>query len=192
MLRFWVGLRRWRNWAKAAGFIAVLTSAIVCSFLWAISNPPPPSGRPIAEHNHAAANTEQQTADPNQRGTKAVPLAVEIVSPKEGTPEAERNEEERQQKAANERGLVVGTWGLVLATGFLVIAASIQAALFVWQLLLLRDSLADTKKTADAALAAAEAAKLQATSIVSAERPYVFMEIKENGIKFNLNGTFEF
>jgi hypothetical protein len=162
MLRFLVRLRRWENWAKAAGFITLFVSLIVCSFLWAISNPPSPSSRPVAQHNHAAPNAEQQSASTDPRGTKAVPLAVEIIPPKEGTPEAERNEEERQQKAANERGLVVGTWVLTLATALLFAVAAIQAAFFWVQLQFMREGMRDATIAANAAKESADTAKTQA------------------------------
>ena len=162
MWRFFARLRRWRNWARAAGFITIFTSAIVCSFLWALSNPPTPSSRPSAEQNHASAHTEQQPSDSNQRGTKAVPLAVEIVSPKEGTPEAERQEEDRREKAANERGLVVATWILAVVTGLLFPAAATQAGLFVWQLNYMRKGMDDAAMAAKAAKEAADTAKIQA------------------------------
>jgi hypothetical protein len=171
-LDFW-RLRRWENWAKAAGFITIFGSIIVCSFLWAISNPPSPSGRPIVQQNHAPANAEQQTPNSDQRGTKAVPFAVEIVPPKEGTPEAERNEEERQQKTANERGLVVATWVLTFATILLFTIAGIQAAFFGVQLQIMRDGMRDATIAAYAARDGARAAIEQTKIARSTERPYI-------------------
>jgi hypothetical protein len=173
MLRFLVRLRRWQNWAKAAGFITIFLSVIVCSFLWAISNPPFPSNRPIAQSNHAAANTEQQAADADQRGTKAVPLAVEIIPPKDGTPEAERYEEERQQKAANERGLTVATWVLTFATILLFTIAGVQAAFFWVQLKIMREGMRDATVAAYAARDGAAAAAESARIARSVERPYI-------------------
>jgi hypothetical protein len=38
-----------------------------------------------------------------------------------------------------------------IATGAIAVVAAIQAALFIWQLILIRCSLADSKKAADAA-----------------------------------------
>jgi hypothetical protein len=161
-----VRLRRWDNWARAAGFITIFTSIVACSFLYAISYPPIPSHGPVAKHNEGSANTETQATGADQRGTKAVPLAIEIVPPKEGTPEAERNERESHQKAANERGLVVATWVLTFATALLFIAASVQAGLFVWQLSIMRDGMNDAR-------IAAEAAKISADALMKAQRAYV-------------------
>ncbi|MCP1844036.1 hypothetical protein J2R78_007003 [Bradyrhizobium sp. USDA 4538] len=84
------------------------------------------------------------------------------MSPKEGTPEAERQEEERREKASNERGLVLATWILALVTGLLFLAAAIQAGLFVWQLGYMREGMKDATLAASAAKESADAAKLQA------------------------------
>ncbi|WP_166294416.1 hypothetical protein [Bradyrhizobium sp. 2S1] len=84
------------------------------------------------------------------------------MSAKEGTPEAERQEEERREKAANERGLVVATWILALVTGLLFLAAAIQAGLFVWQLGYMREGMKDATTAARASKESAETAKLQA------------------------------
>jgi hypothetical protein len=115
-LRMLAALIKLENWAKLAGFVLIFLSIIVCSFIYAISYSPLPGDGPLAEH--ANPHVQQQSAD----------------------------EEERLQKAANKRGLTIATWVLAFATGFLFIAAAVQAGLFVWQLDLIRKSLADTKK----------------------------------------------
>src|SRR6266851_5756876 len=82
--------------------------------------------------------------------------------------------------ASNERSLTIATWVLAYATIFLFIAAAIQAALFVWQLSLIRISLKDAKIAAEAARDAAEAATVQAKvaerSLTELERPWLFLE----------------
>src|SRR5262249_51774613 len=83
-------------------------------------------------------------------------------------------EREKIEKAANERSLTVATWALVLATGFLFFAAAVQAGLFVWQLDLIRRSLGDAKKAADAAEKSADAARLNAEALMVAEAAQMY------------------
>jgi hypothetical protein len=86
----------------------------------------------------------------------------------------------QSEGASNERSLAVATWVLAYATILLFIAAAVQAALFVWQLSLIRVSLKDAKIAAEAARDAAEAATLQAQvaerSLTELERPWLFLE----------------
>ena len=60
-----------------------------------------------------------------------------------------------------------------------MIVGAVQAGLFVWQLKLIRESLADAEKAADAAALAADAARRQAetaeTTLHKRERPYLFV-----------------
>lgn len=177
MRRIW---RRWlvTYWAQAAGFISILVSVIVCSFLWAISYSPIPSSEPKTQHNYAAPNTEQKSPEANQSGTKRVPLAVQIVSPDEKTPEADREEQERRQKAANERGLTVATWTLAFATALLFVTASIQAGLFVWQLRLMGRGMRDATMAANAARQSAEATTLATRASVAVELPIIYSRIE--------------
>jgi hypothetical protein len=173
MLRFLVRLRRWENWAKAAGIITIFVSVIVCSFLWAISNPPSPSRGPIAHSDQHQPQSGKQGSDSDQVGTKGVPLFVQIAPAANGTAEAERDERERQQKAANERGLTVATWLMAFATFFLVVVAAGQAGLFVWQLGYMRDGMKDAAIAARAARDGAGAATESARIARSVERPYI-------------------
>jgi hypothetical protein len=131
-----------RNWALLAGFVTIFASVVVCSFEFAISYPPFPTG-------------QAQTS-------------------KESVGEPSRDERERFEKAANERGLTEGTWALVLATVLLFCAAAVQVFLFVWQLDLIRKSLADTKLAAKAAAEGAEAAKLNAEAVMAAEGAHLY------------------
>jgi hypothetical protein len=68
-----------RNWAFFSGLTAIFVSAIVCSFLYAISYPPPPSGLPISERNYSGTTTEQNLANDAERGADKVPFPVTIV-----------------------------------------------------------------------------------------------------------------
>lgn len=170
------------NWARAAGFAATLFAAIVCSFLWAISYPPLPSGGPITQHNQPSTNTEHQPTNNGERGSESNPLVVRTIPAEKGTPEAERDEKERHEKAANERGLTVGTWVLAFATILLFAAVAIQAILFIWQLRLIQDGGRDTRKAADAAVLSAEA-------IMAANGAHIYPVIKKTNLKEVFSGT---
>jgi hypothetical protein len=93
------------------------------------------------------------------------------------------DEQQWLEKAANERGLTVATWVLALATGFLFVAAAVQAGLFVWQLDLIRKSLADAKKAADAAEKSADAARLNAEALMVAEAAQMYFIVESDNLK---------
>jgi hypothetical protein len=69
--------------------------------------------------------------------------------------------------------------GVTFFTFFLVIVGGVQAGLFVWQLILIRRSLADAKLAAEASKEAANAATRQAKiaeeSFAKLERPYLYI-----------------
>jgi hypothetical protein len=165
-----------QNWARLAGFVTIFLSVIVCSFLYAISYPPLPSDGSVAKHNHSSTDAEQKSAGTDQRGTKAVPLAVEIVPPKDGTPEAKRYEKESLEKSSNERGLTIATWILAFATVILFVFAGVQVGLFYWQLRLIGETLAPAKE-------AAEAAKLNAEAVMAAEGAHLFPVLREDNLQ---------
>jgi hypothetical protein len=94
----------------------------------------------------------------------------------------DREEQDKIEKTANERSLTVATWALVLATTFLFFAAAVQAGLFVWQLDLIRRSLADTKKAADAAEKSANAARLNADALMVAEAAQMYVIVESHNL----------
>ncbi len=67
-------------------------------------------------------------------------------------------------------------------TFILVIVGSLQAILFFAQLRLIRDSLAPALEAADAAKAAAEAAKLNAQSVIDAERAHLYVVVGRHSL----------
>lgn len=84
-----------------------------------------------------------------------MPLVIKGI-PAEPT---EVDRRERDEKVANERGLTAYTGWLAIVTFGLVIVGSFQLGLFWWQLRLIRESLVDTKKAANAAHKSAEVAE---------------------------------
>jgi hypothetical protein len=159
------------NWARMAGFAAFLIIPVICTFIWAISYPPLPGFGPEGEHYdcHSEAKRDPRNGA-TQNGIAVPPLAHADQGSREVS-NACREERERLQKAANERGLAVATWVLSFATMGLFGAVAIQAALFVWQLRLIRDELGHTKTAAEAAKKSADMAE---RTLTEHERPWLF------------------
>jgi hypothetical protein len=130
-----------RDWAKYAGLTAFFLAALVCSFLWALSYPPPPCRGPIAQSNNCSAEKERDHATGQAQNADFMPPKITLVPAPKSKEEAERDERERFEKATNERGLTVATWVVAFATIFLFGAVAIQAYLFVRQLGIMRDTL---------------------------------------------------
>ena len=149
------------NWARAAGFAAILISAIVCTFVWVISYPPVPCVRPQTQHYDSYANAERSAPQQKPNSSYTIKSQINGATSDSSACIAYRNEQERLQKAANERGLTVATWILAFATVFLFVGVVVQAGLFVWQLYLMREGMDDAKIAANAANNAALAAKTQ-------------------------------
>jgi hypothetical protein len=76
--------------------------------------------------------------------------------------------------SATERGSIADQW-IAWFTGGLFLVGFGQAALFLWQLRLIRTSLRDSKLAAEAATKSADAALLNAEAVKLAERAYVKM-----------------
>ena len=137
---------RLQNWAKAAGFGVILFAALACTFEWAISYPSAVTVRKFIAQSEAQAKAPSLQHDLNPEHERIV----------------DGGEIDRLQKAANDRGLTVGTWALVVVTTLLVLAALGQILVFIWQLRLIGYSVDDTRKSANAAVEAAEATKVSA------------------------------
>ena len=170
---------QFRNWAFFAGFVTIFVGAIVCSFLYAISYPPSLSGGQIVERDDRSATTPQQSIAGAEHSSDQVPLAVTIVPPSKSEAETKEDQQDRLEKASNERGLTVATWILAFATAFLFAAAVGQVFLFFWQSRLIGESLRDAKIAAEAAKESADATKIQAMvardTLTKVQRPYVFV-----------------
>jgi hypothetical protein len=92
-------------------------------------------------------------AAPDLRGTKQVPLAVEVVRSEPGEEKERRERERGQQKAAEEHGLEVATWALVGVT----FGLAVFTALLYWST---RRIAIDSKEASSAALAASTSARV--------------------------------
>ena len=128
-----------------------------CIALASLSHPPCPG-------------TQRPQADPIQYATGKERLPVTTIVPEKSAVDARKDNNERLERAPNERALAVATWVLAFATLFLFVAAVGQVFSFYWQLTLIGRSLRDAKKTAIAAQDAASAAGMNARALMSAER----------------------
>lgn len=138
--------------------LTVIVLAILITGAAHSENPPPRSGefsQPIQKDSTASKKPPSK----DQRGTEKMPFVIKSI-PTEKTPEqAKEDRQEREDKTANDRGMTLYTGALALLTFLLVCIGSIQGGLFYWQLKLIRESLVDTKTSADAANKAADAAE---------------------------------
>lgn len=109
-----------------------------------------------------------QPAAPEQRGTDQSPFTVKILPGPDSKERTDKEERERQEKAAVDKKLADetqriadDTFWLGMFTLALFFVALGQIALFWKQLRLIRESLVDAKVAADAAKAAANTAQKQ-------------------------------
>jgi len=114
--------------------------------------------------------TRQETASQDQRGTEKMPLVIKGIPTEKTAEQSAEDREQREIKLALDRDLTKYTGQQALFTCVLVVVGIIQLCLFVWQLNLIRESLADTKIASNAALKTAE-------SIIATERAYIFAKV---------------
>jgi hypothetical protein len=124
---------------------------------------PAPEPRPSQPSNPGLNEPLLNPASPpqsgaTQSGTEQSPWFVRVLPTPKTAEEAAAESREQDTRTANERGLTTYTRYLWLATGALALVALVQAALFLWQLILLRRSVQDSAAAAEAAREAADAA----------------------------------
>jgi hypothetical protein len=127
--------------------------------------------------------TNQGTAPraPEQRGTDEAPISVKILPADEAKDKADQDKRERAEKALVDKKAAFETqriadytlW-LSALTGGLVVIAFGQAVLFWYQLRLIREGLADSKKAAEAA---EESTSISRTAFTQLQRPWIFVEL---------------
>jgi hypothetical protein len=157
--------------------VALIFLAAFASDSWGQSSQPFPSRGKDSQAVEAKTTKDQSASTPDQRGTKAQPIIVDVVkaAPDENERQAERDE--RNKKTASDWWLNFFTALLALFTFSLVATAIAQIVIFVRQLRLIRESLGPAEKAASAAADAADAAKLNAQAVIAAEAAYIFVEI---------------
>jgi hypothetical protein len=130
---------------------------LLCCPLAVFSQQPRPHPKPPVGH----AGQGEKGTQRDKRGTPASPLIVKLDSA-QAAEEAARARDDHDEKAASDADMVLVTW--VLAG-----IAVVQVGIFIWQLVMFRGSLGDTRKAADAAF-------LSAQTAVNVERPHVIFD----------------
>jgi len=131
----------------------------------------------------------------DQRGTEKQPLVIKGIPSIKTDAEAgeEREHRERQVSIGSRvsdalKGIEKESERTTILTGLLFVVALLQACFFVWQLLMIRASAADTKTLALAAQSSADAAKTQAEALMASERAYVRMSHMPPGLHIEPDG----
>ena len=146
------------------------------------SQKPPPSSEKPRQPVQKIPTFNKKATPEDQRGTKEMPLVIKGM-PTEKTPEqAAEDRKERDIKTAIDRDLAGYTGWQAIFTLVLIVVGIFQLGLFIWQLRLIRKSLADTKIAAQAAKINADAALEQAKAITLSERAYVGMSHTQPGL----------
>jgi hypothetical protein len=137
-----------------------------------------------AETKHAPVVVEDQRAD--KQPIVVAPVNVQPITVN-GDITSHASKEDAQavaksdrEKSANEHSLTNATWFLAWLTVALAIIAIVQIMMFLRQLRITKDALADAKEAADASKIAADAAKESAEALPKIERAYVFVEVIKN------------
>jgi len=145
----------------------------------ALNTPAPSSGiarQPIQEKSAYS----QDNPSTDQRDTENVPFVIKGIPTEKTAEQAAEDRKERQIKTALDQELNFYTGGQAIFTAVLVIVGIFQLFLFRWQLLMIKESLADTKAAAEAATVGAAATRDSANtaklSMVDSERAYVHFD----------------
>lgn len=118
------------------------------------------------QQTHSSKGNQKVQAE--QIGSASAPLFVSgEIATKKDKAEADEDAQQRSEKAVVDAALVKYTLWLAIATALLVVAAAVQAGLFVWQLRLIASSAKDAKTAADAALLTAKSNQLADRSWMS-------------------------
>jgi len=129
------------------------------------------------------AGKAAQKADSDKQGTKENPFVVKRIDAEETQERREQMRTERDEKAANERGLVIWTVALAVTTMILAFIAAGQLVMFWKQLGLMRDGAKDAENLAIAA-------KTQASAMMLAGRAYVKLSHVPPGIQMESDRFF--
>jgi hypothetical protein len=144
------------------------------------SQRPTPSGREKGKPQQQEIKTKQQQPASDQRGTEQAPLVVKTVNPPKTEAETNQDRQDRAKKASHDG------WFLVF-TGLLAAFALIQVGVLIWQGCSMKGTLQLTREAAAVAKESADAAKESADAIQSAERAYLFVEVRLNSDNPNEN-----
>jgi hypothetical protein len=161
------------NWARAAGFGAVLFAAIVCTFIWAISYPPFPGCGTLVESYQSDSNPKNKGGEVEVRPTNSIAPPPKANGALNTTCEDYWKGKETFEKAANDRSAAIAAWALVFVTATLVF---VTGGLWVFTGLLWLSTSRAIQGEEKAANAMAELAKSSKDSSERQLRAYVFIE----------------
>lgn len=134
----------------------------------AASQPRAPGAEELrsAPTDNATINTG--TTQPDQRGTNQMPVIAKVVAQPLYERKSAEDAQEPKQRAMSENDLADYTLYLVIATGALASIGLGQAGLFLWQLRIMKEGLADTTA---ATLAAAQQTEITRRQYIASNRP---------------------
>jgi hypothetical protein len=139
------------------------------------SQPPSPgAGKQSSQNGNAQGKPVQPQPKPSLQGTQASPLWVNITCPACPKTDTDASAYKSDNKPANRRR--DPDWWIVGLTGVLAIIAFGQAVLFLRQLKMLRENMADSKVASIAAKVAAEAAMKSVNIATNSERAWILSE----------------
>jgi hypothetical protein len=142
------------------------------------SQPPSPSsGKEHSPQRDAQSKGIQAQAAPSLQGTESFPLWVKVVQAGTDQP-TPKTDAEKAKGGSPANWRIDPNWWVAAFTLLLVFIAAIQAGFFYWQLGMMKESLSDSKKAADAAGKAAEAAMKSADIAANAERAWITTDVR--------------
>jgi hypothetical protein len=118
----------------------------------------------------------------DKRGTPASPLVVKLDSIQAKAQAEQAEQQGREETSAN--------WWIVRFTAALVLIGFFQAIFFVWQLVMIRKSLADTEAAADAAMKSAKSAESSVTLAGDTAKLELraYIAVRSNGLAIRTQG----
>ena len=118
-----------------------------------------PSHGKNTQPNQKSPTSSQKQTSKDERGTERMPLVIKGIPAEKSPEQAIEDRKEREIKRALDRDLTSYTGWQAIFTFILIVVGIFQLGLFIWQLRLIRESLADTKTAAEAANKSADAAE---------------------------------
>ncbi len=131
------------------------------------------------------ANAEGGSSN-SQRQTESPAPVSRVIAGSQPSAEAAKPATDCDEKASTDRWTLIWVGLTALFTGLLFVVGSVQAALFLWQLRLIKDSIKDAATAAKAAERSAITAERALTEL---ERPFIVFAIKDAGLHVSAQGA---
>jgi hypothetical protein len=143
----------------------ILVAVSATSFAQSSQQPAPSAGK-ISQPEQAQPQSTQQAPPADERGTDKSPIAVKVLPAPDAEEEATERQEDRREKAANDRKIIILTKQIAKFNKFLVIVGAAQSVVFLIQLLVFSRQAQRLRQTVDLAT---EQAPLTARAAEAAE-----------------------